>query len=109
MAHYTKLTIFKDCYNLVKDLMVKVNSIDKRYRYTIGDDIRVTALSLVHFLNVINTSSNKKEMLDKFLIYYERLKLDIQLCVDLKIFSVKSIAQSLHLLSLIRNFINSEL
>ena len=98
MGHYTKLAIFKDCYELTKDVLTKVNKIDKRYRYTLGDDIRRTLFAMLHLINEVNTSDSKIPVLNKFLLYYERLKLDLQLCIDMHIFSPKILSTSFPLL-----------
>jgi len=65
----------------------------KEYKYTLGQDMKRDALQLVRSIYRANKSAQKKEHLETFLDEFELLKLEIRLCVDMKILSFKKQAE----------------
>lgn len=59
----------------------------REYRYTIGQDIKRDAIMLVRSIYKANRSVQKRDHLEDFLENFEILKLEIRLCVDLRLFS----------------------
>jgi len=76
-------------------LIIKVQT---EYKYTLGQDMKRDGLQLVRSIYRANRAENKKVHLEEFLDNFEILKLEIRLCVDLKILSIKMHSQSTALL-----------
>ena len=58
-----------------------------------GQDMKRDALQLVRSIYRANKSTNKKEHLETFLDDFELLKLEIRLCTDMKMLSVKRLSE----------------
>ena len=65
----------------------------KDYKYTLGQDMKRYALQLVRSIYCANRSAPKKEHLENFLDEFELLKLEIRLCVNMKVVSFKKQAE----------------
>ena len=65
----------------------------KEYKYTLGQDMKRDALQLVRSIYRANKSNNKKEHLETFMDDFELLKLEIRLCVDMKVLPIKKQAE----------------
>ncbi len=89
MAFYTELPIYKDTYHLALKIFELTKDFTKEYKYTLGQDMKRDALQLMLCIYRVNKSTDKKEPLECFLDEFELLKLEIRLCVDLKLFSIK--------------------
>ena len=61
----------------------------REYKYTLEQDMKRGAIVLVRSIYRANKAKNKTEYLEQFLDDFEILKLEIRLCVDLKIMSFK--------------------
>ena len=61
----------------------------REYKFTLGQDMKGDAIVLVRSIYRANKAKNKTEYLEQFLDDFEILKLEIRLCVDLKIMSFK--------------------
>lgn len=61
----------------------------REYKFTLGQDMKRDAIVLVRSIYRANKAKNKTEYLEQFLDDFEILKLEIRLCVDLKIMSFK--------------------
>ena len=61
----------------------------REYKFTLGQDMKRDAIVLVRSIYRANKAKNKTEYLEQFLDDFEILKLEIRLCVDLKIMSYK--------------------
>ena len=58
-----------------------------------GQDLKRDGINLVRSIYRANKSKNKVEYLEQFLDDFELLKLEIRLCTDMKILSIKKQAQ----------------
>ncbi len=65
----------------------------KEYKYALGQDMKRDGIQLVRSIYRANKSQNKSEYLEQFLDDFEALKLEIRLCVDMKILSIKKQAE----------------
>ena len=74
-----KLTLL--IYSLTKDF-------SKEYKYTLGQDLKKDLMVLMRSIYRANKAQNKKEYLEAFLDDFELLKIEIRLCVDMKIASL---------------------
>lgn len=93
MALYYDLPVYRDTYLLVLKIFEVTKDFPKEYKYTLGQDMKRDALQLVRSIYRANKSAHKKESLENFLDEFELLKLEIRLCVDLKVLPFKKQAE----------------
>lgn len=93
MALYYDLPVYRDTYKLILKIFDVSKDFPKEYKYTLGQDMKRDALQLVRSLYRANKSTEKKELLERFLDEFELVKLEIRLCVDLKVVSFKKQAE----------------
>ena len=93
MALYYDLPVYRDTYKLVLTVFELTKDFPKDYKYTLGQDMKRDALQLVRSIYRANKATQKKEYLESFLDEFELLKLEIRLCVDMKIVSFKKQAE----------------
>jgi len=89
MALYYDLPVFKDVYKLILRIFEYTKDFPKEYKYTLGQDLKRDGINLVRSIYRANKSKNKTEYLETFLDDFEILKLEIRLCADMKILSIK--------------------
>ena len=89
MALYYDLKVFKDVYDLILKVFEYTQDFPREYKYTLGQDMKRDAIILVRSIYRANKAKNKTEYLEAFLDDFEVLKLEIRLCVDMKILSIK--------------------
>jgi len=61
----------------------------REYKYTLGQDMKRDVLMLVRSIYRANRNTEKRQYLEEFLDNFEILKLEIRLCTDLKLISIK--------------------
>ena len=93
MALYYDLPVFKEVYKLILVLFEVTKDFPKEYKYTLGHDIKRDGINLVRSIYRANKAKNKVEYLETFLDDFELIKLEIRLCVDMKILSIKKQAE----------------
>ena len=93
MALYTNLPVYRETYKLILLIYEVTKDFPKDYKYALGQDMQRDALQMVRSIYRANKTSQKKEYLECFLDMFELLKLEIRLCVDLKIVSFKKQAE----------------
>ena len=93
MALYYELPVFKDVYQLILKIFECTKDFLNAYKYTLGQDMKRDGIQLVRSIYIANKSKNKKEYLEQFLDDFEVVKLEMRLCVDMKILSVKKQAE----------------
>lgn len=98
MALSHELPIYKDTYKLILLIYERTKDFSREYKYTLGQDMKRDGLQLVRSIYRANRAENKKVHLEEFLDNFEILKLEIRLCVDLKILSIKKQSQTTALL-----------
>jgi hypothetical protein len=89
MALYYDLKVFKDVYQLILKIFEYTKDFPREYKYTLGQDMKRDAIVLVRSIYRANKAKSKTEYLETFLDDFEILKLEIRLCVDMKILSIK--------------------
>jgi|SRR5574344_1057695 hypothetical protein len=89
MALYYDLKVFQDVYQLILKVFEFTKDFPREYKFTLGQDMKRDAIVLVRSIYRANKAKNKTEYLEQFLDDFEILKLEIRLCVDLKIMSFK--------------------
>lgn len=93
MALYYELPVYRDTYRLILKIFECTKDFPKEYKYSLGQDMKRDALTLVRSIYRANRETDKKEQLDTFLDDFELLKLEIRLCADMKILSFKKQAE----------------
>jgi hypothetical protein len=93
MALYYDLPVFKEVYQLILKIFEYTKDFPKEYKYTLGQDMKRDGIQLVRSIYRANKSKDKREYLEQFLDDFEVLKLEIRLCVDMKIISIKKQAE----------------
>jgi UDP-glucose 6-dehydrogenase len=93
MALYYDLKVFKDVYSLILKIFEYTKDFPRDYKYTLGQDMKRDAIVLVRSIYRANKSKNKTEYLETFLDDFEIIKLEVRLCVDMKILSIKKQAE----------------
>ena len=93
MALYYELPVYRDTYRLILKIFECTKDFPKEYKYSLGQDMKRDALTLVRSIYRANKAADKQEQLDTFLDDFELLKLEIRLCADMKILSFKKQAE----------------
>ena len=93
MALYYDLSVYRDTYKLILKIFEVTQDFPKDYKYTLGQELKRDALQLVRSIYRANKSAQKKEHLDAFLDEFELVKLELRLCVDLRVMSFKKQAE----------------
>ena len=89
MALYYDLPVYRDTDRLVLRIFEVTKDFPKEYKFTLGQDMKRDALQCVRWLYRANKATQKKVHLDNFLDEFELLKLEIRLCRDLEVLSLK--------------------
>lgn len=89
MVFYTELPVYKDAYQLVLKVFEVTSDFSREYKYTLGQDMKRDALYLLRCIYRANKHQNRAEQCDTFLDELELLKLEIRLCVEMKLISLK--------------------
>ena len=94
MVQYNQLPIYRYTYWLLTEIYQTTGKFPRDYKYTLGQDMKRDCLSLFQDLYMANFSvENRRHHLENFLKSFELLKVEIRLCVDFKVLSVKKLAQ----------------
>ncbi|HAT8965605.1 TPA: four helix bundle protein [Legionella pneumophila subsp. pneumophila] len=93
MALYTELPVYKDTYQLVVRVFEYTKNFPREYKYTLGQDMKRDALHLLRCIYRANKHKNRSEYLEVFLDEFELLKLEIRLCVEMKLMPLKRQSQ----------------
>jgi hypothetical protein len=93
MALYYDLKVFKDVYQLILKVFEQTGNFPREYKYTLGQELKHDSIVLVRSIYRANKAKSKTEYLEAFLDDFEILKLEIRLCVDLKILSTRKLAE----------------
>lgn len=89
MALAQELPIYRDTYQLILLLFDSTKHFSREYKYTLGQDIKRDAIQLVRSIYRANRNREKRQYLEEYLDNFELLKLEIRLCKDLKLLSIR--------------------
>jgi hypothetical protein len=89
MAFYTELPVYKDSYQLVLKVFEETKNFPREYKYTLGQEMKRDALHLLRCIYRANKHQNRVEHLEVFLDEMGLLELEIRLCVEVKLISLK--------------------
>ena len=93
MGLYYDLPVYRDVYRLILKIFEHTQNFPREYKYTLGQDIKRDGITLVRSIYRANKTRDKTEYLENFLDDFEILKLEVRLCVDMKILSMKKQAE----------------
>ena len=93
MELYYDLPVFKDVYKLTLLIYSLTKDFFKEYKYTLGQNLKKDAMVLMRSIYRANKAQSKKEYLETILDDFELLKLEVRLCVDMKIITIKKQAE----------------
>jgi hypothetical protein len=93
MALYYDLPVYKDVYRLILRIFEYTRDFPREYKYTLGQDLKRDSIVLVRSIYRANKAQSKTEYLEAFLDDFEILKLEVRLCVDLRILPMKKQAE----------------
>jgi hypothetical protein len=93
MALYYDLPVYRDTYKLILKIFECTKDFSKEFKYTLGQDMKRDALQLVRSIYRSNKAQQKAVHLETFMDDFELLKLEIRLCVDMKILPIKKQAE----------------
>jgi hypothetical protein len=89
VALYYDLPVYQDTYRLILKIFELTGEFPREYKYTLGQDMKRDGLTLVRSIYRANKTRDKREHLEQFLDDFEILKLEIRLCTDMRILSIK--------------------
>ena len=89
MALHTEMPVYRDTYQLILKIFEITKDFSKEYKYTLGQDMKRDALHLIRSIYRANKHKNRVDHLEVFLDELELLKLEIRLCVDMKLLPIK--------------------
>jgi len=89
MALSHELPIYKDVYKLILMIFEHSKDFSREYKYTLGQDMKRDSICLVRSIYRANRNTDKRQYLEEFLDNFEILKLEVRLCADLKLLSIK--------------------
>ena len=93
MGLYYNLPVYRDTYKLVLKIFEYTKDFSREYKYSLGQDMKRDSLCLIRSIYRANKEFEKIEHLKNFQDDFEILKLEIRLCVDMKILSPKKQAE----------------
>lgn len=94
MVMYNQLPIYRDSYMLLVEIYQVTTKFSRDFKYTLGQDMKRDCLNLFRDLYGANVSvENREYHLRNFLTSFELLKIELRLCVDLNVLSIKKLAQ----------------
>lgn len=98
MALASELPVYRDTMQLTKNIYILSSNFNKLYKYSLGEELNKTSLSLIKLLYEANSNVNKIIYLDKFLSNFELLKALLTLSLELNACGIK---EQKHILILI--------
>lgn len=93
MALYYDLPVFKDVYKLTLKLFEVTKDFPREYKFTLGQDLKRDCINLVRYIYRANKTKEKNIYLEQFLDSFEVVKLELRLCKDLHLTTVKQHAE----------------
>src|SRR3990167_8476771 len=106
MTLHVNLPVYRDTYQLILKVFEYTKDFSKEYKFTLGQDMKRDSLQLIRSIYRANKYKNRAEHLDIFLDEFELLKLEIRLCVDMKLLSMKKQAELSELMEIIGRQVN---
>jgi hypothetical protein len=89
MALYYELPIYKETYSLILNLFKLTRNFSREYKYTIGQEIKRNSMQMVQYIFKANSARDKSQVLLDLSDCFEILKLQLRLCMDMRLISIQ--------------------
>ena len=89
MALYYDLPVFNDTYRFTLRVFELTKHFSREYKFTLGQDMKRDCINLVRSIYRANKYKAREVYLEQFMDEFEVLKLEIRLCKDLRLITVK--------------------
>ncbi|MDD6296450.1 MAG: four helix bundle protein [Treponema sp.] len=89
MALYYDLPVFKDVYQMTLRIFQVTTNFPREYKFTLGQDLKRDCILLVRYIYIANKIKDKTVYLEQFLDSFEVVKLELRLCKDFHLTTVK--------------------
>ena len=89
MALYYDLPVFKEVYQMTLKIFQFTSNFPREYKFTLGQDLKRDCIVLVRYIYRANKTKEKTVYLEQFLDSFEIVKLEIRLCRDLHLLTIK--------------------
>jgi hypothetical protein len=89
MALYFELPIYKDTYQLLLALFRITRNFSREYKYTIGQDLKRDSMEMVRCIFRANSTHDKAVHLQQLYDTLEIVKLQVRICMDMKLISIQ--------------------
>lgn len=93
MGLYSELPVYRDSYNLLIEIYKATSKFSREYKFSLGQDMKRDALQMFRNLYRANRTTDKQKELENFLDDFELLKMEIRLCVDMRLLPLKKMAE----------------
>lgn len=93
MVLYSELPVYRDSYQLLLTIYRLSSCFSHEYKYSLGQDMKRDSLALFRHLYHANKTTEKSQYLELFLEDFELLKLELRICMDLHLLSIKQMAE----------------
>jgi len=84
MARSETLPIFLDTYKATLELYRAIGKFPREYKFSLGEEMRRDALSLLRLIFIANHMKNKAETIEQYLATVEMIRMQIRLTYDLR-------------------------
>lgn len=92
MAIYDNLPVFKDTYDLLLHIIRISTNLQRDFRYTIGEKLKMEIMDLCIYIYKANGSYEKREFIEKARERMVVIKLQVRVLHDMKQISIKQFA-----------------
>lgn len=88
MSLYKKLPVYRKCYELTQYVEQCVAGFNKKYKYTIGSELRMLLYKLLRFMSKLNRqpAQHRAAYLQVADGMLDDVEIQMTLCLDLKVF-----------------------
>lgn len=92
MAIYDNLPVFKDTYDLLLQIMRLSMNLQRDFRYTIGERLKIEIIDLCVYIYKANGTYEKQEFIERARERMVVIKIQVRVLHDMKQISVKQFA-----------------
>lgn len=89
MAQYEHLSVYKESYSLLIELIQSTKNFPKEYRYSLGERIHDDLIELILDIYKANSAVDKSVYIKSILIRTKRIELLLRMFSDLKIITLE--------------------
>ena len=90
---YYELPVYKDTYQLLRLIYEVAGKFPREHKFDLGQNMKRDALLLCQSLYKANKTLNRRKLLEEFLDDFELVKTEVKLGGDLRLISLKKMAE----------------